>query len=690
MKNKKRTNNKKSNKKIVNNTVNKSIDNINKDINLSTDTKNDVSVDKDVNHDIKMEESLKTDIKDTISNNDINSSEISDSYSDSETNVDKSEKVIYDKLNQIVEFIKNNMKKIIITTGALSAFIIIFYSYKVYHYSNHFMKNSYINGVNVSNLNLNDSIYNIKRAASKYALQIQTESNFDMITADMVNLRYNDNANVVKDILKEQNKFLWFIYNNKDKNYNSDNLVIFDANLFDEVFKTLNVTLEISKKDSENIPVISEYKKGEKFVIQNGDMQVTDINKIKVAIDNGLRTLAYLINCDDPAYLIDANSNNIRNVIYSNCELMNKFISSKIDYADNIYIDSDIINRWIKTNEEGKVYIDENSVKSYLSIVNDRLNKAGNGIEFKTKKGDTIVLNGGNLGKKIDIEKETKEVVELIAKGEAVKKEPNYVDGNISIDSDYIEVNLDAQKAYVFVDNSEKMSFDIVSGNPKKSPSKTGAYSLKQLISNIKEGEHTVLNYYPIDDTFGFSQSDWRKSYGKEIYKSDGTNGNINLSSKDFEKLKNLVKNDMPVLIYNKSANSGSVNASDNKTVENMTDNKTEVKTEVKNKNSSVKKKPAAKDNKNVAVKENNKNENVVNNNDASKENNSQNDVGSSLDVKIIPSKDKYDKNLSPIESSKQKGPGIYTGNESIKAGVYNSDEPPIRSESSRSGPGVQ
>lgn len=97
----------------------------------------------------------------------------------------------------------------------------------------------------------------------------------------------------------------------------------------------------------------------------------------------------------------------------------------------------------------------------------------------------------------------------------------------------YVEINLTSQHLFVYKNGSLVVDSDFVSGNLSKGHgSPTGAFSVTYTTTDaVLRGEDyaTPVKYWmPFAGDVGMHDASWRKSFGGNIYKTNGSHGCIN------------------------------------------------------------------------------------------------------------------------------------------------------------------
>ena len=148
-------------------------------------------------------------------------------------------------------------------------------------------------------------------------------------------------------------------------------------------------------------------------------------------------------------------------------------------------------------------------------------------------------------------------------------------DGSLDIGGDYIFVDINRQKLYAVLDGKLLLSSDLVSGLESDPDRRTpyGIYGIWKmdtacsLVGTEANGTawDSYVNYWMATDFHGNGLHDavWREQFGKDIYKTDGSHGCVNLPYETAQLLYYNYNEGSPVLIYRSSQEeSGSASGS--------------------------------------------------------------------------------------------------------------------------------
>jgi hypothetical protein len=119
----------------------------------------------------------------------------------------------------------------------------------------------------------------------------------------------------------------------------------------------------------------------------------------------------------------------------------------------------------------------------------------------------------------------------------------------------YVEINLSAQHLFFYVDGELLIESDFVSGNASKGWSTPGGIfplTYKERNATLRGANYaTPVSYWmPFNGNIGMHDSNWRSSFGKNIYKTNGSHGCINLPPSVAKVIFENIEQGMPVLCY--------------------------------------------------------------------------------------------------------------------------------------------
>lgn len=223
-------------------------------------------------------------------------------------------------------------------------------------------------------------------------------------------------------------------------------------------------------------------------------------------------------------------------------------------------LDNDRILSWLKEQEDGSVAIDEQQAKAFVKELAEKYDTAYTHRTFHTTAGRDIQITQGDYGWRIDQEAETKHLLELLAAKQSAVCEPIYAQtaaahAQNDWGTTYVEVSLTDQYLWLYKDGKCILESYFVSGNPNRGhATPKGIYGLTYKTRDAMlsgQGYDSKVKYWmPFNRNVGLHDAPWRKTFGGQIYKSNGSHGCINLPPANAAKIYENVDKNTPVIVY--------------------------------------------------------------------------------------------------------------------------------------------
>ena len=216
---------------------------------------------------------------------------------------------------------------------------------------------------------------------------------------------------------------------------------------------------------------------------------------------------------------------------------------------------------------EDNVIIDE-AVSDYVEFFAEKYNTLGKEREFTSIAGNHIKVSGGDYGYKLDIPKETKQLMEDLKSNEKVTREPIWrIEGFVEysftddIGDTYVEISIANQRLWYYKDGKQIVEAPVVTGNPYMGYSTpTGTFSLTYKTRNAtlngfnadgSEYASPVSYWMPFYGNYGMHDAPWRGSFGGRIYRGNGSHGCVNMPIWAAKAVyNNIASSNVPVIIY--------------------------------------------------------------------------------------------------------------------------------------------
>lgn len=199
-------------------------------------------------------------------------------------------------------------------------------------------------------------------------------------------------------------------------------------------------------------------------------------------------------------------------------------------------------------------FVENIDTDSFIDYLEDECNTKETKMSFSITSGNSIDVPYKTFGKAINRKAEDKFIRDALLSMEYVEHEPAIV-GYDEFDDTYIEVSIEKQHLWFYIDGKLEMESDIVTGTSGKHDTPTGVYYIRERIpgKNLRgEGYVTWVNRWMrlTNSGVGLHDAYWRGSFGKDIYKRSGSHGCINLPKKFAYELYDKTYIGLPVVIY--------------------------------------------------------------------------------------------------------------------------------------------
>lgn len=231
-------------------------------------------------------------------------------------------------------------------------------------------------------------------------------------------------------------------------------------------------------------------------------------------------------------------------------------------------IDANVVADWIALDEAGNIVfdvdnlpvLDESMIAEYVAYLSATYNTVGIERSFKATRGDTVTVSGGGYGNELDEKAEYEFLLNAFRNRESGTRIPQYTSeawqkGSDDIGDTYIEVDMGSQHMYYYVDGELTIDTPIVTGNTSRrwgTPAKVCYVYFKQKNRVLRGADYaTPVKYWmAVDGHIGIHDATWRKDFGGEIYKTNGSHGCINTPLENMAILYDMVELGTPVIMF--------------------------------------------------------------------------------------------------------------------------------------------
>ena len=459
-------------------------------------------------------------------------------------------------------------KKLAIVLGSIFGVLAVVYLGFAFFFSSHFMFFTTINGTDVTLKSVSQVEEYMRQQVADYTLTLEeSDGDTEEISGSDISLEYVPGDELEK-LVKGQKNFLWLkalwdhpeLETRVGVKYDEDALARQIEGLAcmdpENQVKSVNAHPEFKETQFEIVPeVVGTQINTEVF----NEAIRTSIDGFQHTMDLS-ETGSYI----QPAFVEDSPE-----VIEANKE-MNEYLKAKITYdfdPETEVVDASVISQWVKVNDKMEVTFDKKAVKKYIGELADKYDTKGKSRKFTTATGNTVTVEGGAYGWKINQDEEYKALTENIKKGETVTREPKYSSraashGAIDIGNTYAEVDLTNQRAYFIKNGKVVLDSPVVTGNPNKgnaTPQGTDSLSYKtrnavlrgdRLPDGSYSYESPVKYWMPFNGGIGFHDASWQSAFGGTRYKTHGSHGCINMPTDQAAKMYELISDGTPVVVH--------------------------------------------------------------------------------------------------------------------------------------------
>ncbi len=436
------------------------------------------------------------------------------------------------------------------------------------YYANRFPNGTTINGIDVSNMTVDNVKERLNDQTQGYSLTIsERDGGKEIITAAQIDMRYDDNGDV--DRLHDQyDPLLWVMYYFADDELTAGESTVYDEAKLDQVIAGLNCLNPANITKAQDASLQHDDKS---FFIQEEVMgNEPDEEKVKAAIIGALTTNQPELDLDQAQVYKAPKIYKDDEKLTKELDKVNVWLGAEItyDFEDNRIekADASVIVDWLTQNDKGSWSLDRDKVfewvKKNLAYKYDTF---GLTHEVTTHDGKKITLKGGDYGWCLARNDTTDALLEAVKASKKETLEPAYQytaknRGKDDIGGTYVEVSLEKQKLWLYKDYECILETDVVTGNPNKgnaTPSGS-VWAFDCHKSPAVLGTMETMGYSShVDFWMSFTgnvglhnANGWRSKFGGDIYKTNGSHGCVNMTYEAAELCFKTINVGYPVFVY--------------------------------------------------------------------------------------------------------------------------------------------
>jgi lipoprotein-anchoring transpeptidase ErfK/SrfK len=127
--------------------------------------------------------------------------------------------------------------------------------------------------------------------------------------------------------------------------------------------------------------------------------------------------------------------------------------------------------------------------------------------------------------------------------------------GSKDFSNSYVEVSIDNQKVWMYINGECILETPVVTGNVGKNMGTRKAifsltYKTKNAVLRGADYETPVSFWMPFDGGIGLHDATWRGSFGGTIYKWNGSHGCVNMPYNAAKKVYENIDKTMPIIVW--------------------------------------------------------------------------------------------------------------------------------------------
>lgn len=459
--------------------------------------------------------------------------------------------------------IPNKKRPLIILSASVAAVLLILlavYIAGLGRYQSCFLNGTLIDEVDVSGM----TIPELEERIGQYSLRvIERQADGAILEEEIlgsdIGIAYSS-TEPLEAVLQEQSPILWFM--KQESVYETDAALFYEEAVLEEKIDALRGF----QKEFVKEPVdayIGDYVSGSGFALvaeKRGNRlnRARTIEAVREAID-GLQEQVDLeaAGCyEEPRVTLEDAG------LQDTYAKLQNYVNTDVTYSfgsEREVLDADTVAGWI-VRKGNQAELDPELVKEYVNALRKKHDTVFHKRKFMTSYGEEVTIEQGDYGWWMDVGQETEELIGLLERGEGGERIPVYRQTAASYDAPdygdtYVEINLTAQHLFLYQDGECVLESDFVSGNPSRgNETPDGIYGItyKERDATLTgETYRTPVSFWmPFNNNVGMHDATWRSEFGRDIYRTNGSHGCINLPYSAAEEIYGYVEKGTPVICY--------------------------------------------------------------------------------------------------------------------------------------------
>lgn len=457
-----------------------------------------------------------------------------------------------------------NLCLVLITVG-------IIYGYGVSRYKSRFLKGTFINGIDCSDMEPDDVCSILDSQIQGYVLEVtgrdpmhpENVAVLGTITPSDVSLHRKDTAELVKGIFSKQDPYRWFeMLWNEGSEYHFDQEITFEPEQLTTVMTSWEACGGSSIVDPQDAYVSGYLPEENAYrVIPDTRGSRLDSKVAAPAIEQALYDLEERVDIEATGCYATAKVRADDRELNALVDQVNSWLGATIRYdwyGTELTVGREEMSQWVSL-VDGEPVLDEDAVREFVRAAKKEYDPKGHTYVFHTSLGADVTLKCKS-GWVTDADQEGEELIRLIKEGAVTDRQPvssteNFVFFDGTVGDSYAEIDLTNQHMYFYYEGELVLESDFVSGDVASghaTPEGIYAVTFKQRDRILRGPDYASFVHYwmPFYGGYGMHDAMWRRVFGGSIFMDNGSHGCVNLPLKNAEKIYDYVQVGFPVVCY--------------------------------------------------------------------------------------------------------------------------------------------
>ena len=436
------------------------------------------------------------------------------------------------------------------------------------YFRKHFYVNTYISGVDCSNLTAEAANAAIQQEVKDYKLIVKSKNNsIQQITGDSIEIAYQYQQKA-EELIKKQKPYLWIgkIFQNHALDNPSE--IVYNKEKLNQYLDKICNSQKVKKISSKNARISSYDEKTGFSIIKEVVGNELDRNLVDKAVERSIHSLSPSLSLDKEGCYILPTVTSSSPVIKKALETINCFMKTKLTYqfgTKTEVLDKKLIGPAIIVDANNHVSLDEKKLENYVAYLAKTYNNPKGSWKFQSSYKRQVVMKGGDFEWILDEKQELKQIIECIQKGQEMVKKPTASMDSLNKEyrtfgDTYVEINKKKQHLFFYKKGVLVLESDVVTGILRGGhDTPVGLYYISQMQRNrVLRGFNDdgskyaafVQYWMRFNGGIGLHDAPWQPYFGGNRYLYAGSHGCVNLPPQVARKLYGMVELYTPVVVY--------------------------------------------------------------------------------------------------------------------------------------------